>query len=418
MILLTNRLMSILFVFFSILILSTIYLSNYFHPRMGAVSGVSINSDNNSLRFLHYDLNTGAVVQEDADPFRYTDDMRSSECLTQLDEGESIYYIKRVSFTGQEFELVHQQGEQKSVLASYDGLSIAGTCWLNENNHLNFVHNDEDTQSSILYTINLETGERTTLIAVPDFRTGFVQLSPDKNYLILSDYEDPGFDPTPTSSYQHLFIQVASGSVTDMGQLAFTSWSPDNSNLIIGNKDEDVAGIQLSRYDIENHRAELLDITVAEPNTPFTYSDSLRWSPDSQHLALVNFQHELLIVNPAGESTFITEDIKPLSWSPDGRYLLANGFDSDLAFAAYLIDSQEGSIQAMRPENGFQESRMNLRWSSNSRYIALFQSLDTREPVISITVFNAEAEIVRGELNLSVPDNLQLQPFNMNWKTV
>lgn len=404
------RLTLLLFVILNIIILSAMYLSTGLPSFIGAVSGPGLNIYDNNISLVHYDLNTGILVHETTGQIQYNSQMLRVGCVTQLDDSESIYYINQTNPIRQEFELIHQQGEQETVLATYENLSIVGYCWQDENNNLNFIHSDEEN-GSILYEINLESGNLSAVISIPDFMTGFVQLSPDEDYLVLSNY-------VRHNSYQHLLIHLSSGTVSDLGQLAFTSWSPDNTSFVIGYDDEDIRGIQVSRYDVATHTTESLDINITKPNTPSSFrSDSLRWSPDGQQIALINLQRELVIINQAGEQTIFDDDIKPLQWSPDGRYLLASGFDRDLSIAAFLLDTQEESIRQIRPENDFQESRINLRWSPDSQYIALFETLDMSEPAIGITIFNTQAEIVRGELILFVPDDIILQAFNLSWMT-
>jgi|GEM_PF-4625943 len=404
------RVTSSLFVLLSITIFATVFLSTQYPAGIGTVSGLGFHNNNAGSSRVYFDLDSGIVLYTEVQTRPSSGSVMSfSNICSVLDDDGSLYHIRRSD--RDMFELVHEQDDNSMVLASFESFAIFESCWMDDSK-LYFVENIEE--SSVLHSINPVDGELATVLTVPELETGYIVISPDGNYLILSDYQDNAYATSTEPAYQHVIIDIAAETVIFAGQLTFVHPSRDSTTLLIGQDDETMPGTHLSLYDLESRTMQALNIAVSEPNTPFHYSPEIRWSPDSQHLATVNLNGNLLIVSLDGEQQAFSEgQLTPFQWSPDGRYLIANGFNSDLSLSAFIIDTHQGTIAEMASESGFQQYNMSLRWSRDSQYIAQFESLDST--TIGITIFDPQGQVVRNNMTITEADEVELQPYGFNW---
>lgn len=121
----------------------------------------------------------------------------------------------------------------------------------------------------------------------------------------------------------------------------------------------------------------------------------IRWSQDSQHVALANFlikppKTSLLIISREGNVLRIVNGTYPsaefqligMNWSPDGRYLAIIGWSETTNL--YLFDTYTSRYQYYCPMKVKNEWIPYPIWSPDSAWIALSANVDTPLYVMNV----------------------------------
>lgn len=146
-------------------------------------------------------------------------------------------------------------------------------------------------------------------------------------------------------------------------------------------------------YTMYTNGSELTNLT----DNP-AYDSFPAWSPDGTRLAFISDrlgQPEIFVMNADGSNVIQLTDVPdtaswwdPLSWSPDGQWLVASRIPSEMTWVdkgqvnLYVINTDgSGAAQITTNEVGHD---MNPKWSLDGKYIAFLRTAYTQARIYSV----------------------------------
>jgi len=202
--------------------------------------------------------------------------------------------------------------------------------------------------------------------------TAFFAVS--RNGVLIYRTADP---PFPITWFDRQGIVL--GRVSDPGQYASVALSPDGRRA---------AAALTNPRDRANADLWLIDLEGGGRRTRFTFNSGIRadfpvWSPDGKRIAFrrggpgaAGIQQKLVSATQPEEDLIhgpIIGLVTPLSWSPDGRFLLFGGTEPTTAWDLWVLRVDGGESKGGRMAVPFARTRFNEpdgRFSPDGRWIA------------------------------------------------
>jgi len=138
-------------------------------------------------------------------------------------------------------------------------------------------------------------------------------------------------------------------------------WSPDASRLAVSIHAEGAAD-ELRHVALINVHSGVMATVTASPALYL----AMRWSPDSERLALVQSPSDILVVDAASGATRLvarpSQPVEDLSWSPDGEWLTYATRDGRL----FCLNTRTHTRRHLWDGLGV---NTDLAWSPNGRWL-------------------------------------------------
>lgn len=244
-------------------------------------------------------------------------------------------------------------GETQTILPAMKG----SFGWLPDGKQIAFEPYWEAKPSSNIYfsegwveysginTIDIQTGEISTLIEPRERPLTGIQISPQGSFV---SFEAVFYVDGPGCAFRSMIAPIADTGAWQQLPLSYCEWSPHENKLACNNGGCGMSGDPVSIYD--NNYQLITEIPqVSNHLSDAPPGGNLLWAPDEALLAIgiqentPPFRNATLIVDT--ESWDILADLQGIAfgWSPDGNYLLLNnqGDSDEGLLGIFDINKQE-----------------------------------------------------------------------------
>lgn len=411
------RWQTILIMMSLVIVIIVIALSPFLPTQIGTLRAFGVD-DTGNFGYMYLDLDTGLMAQEPEMISLPNANLPYNTILTSASTDDNITYYFTRSDDGL-LQFVKYDDDQATIIREYDTLTIRDLAWETRYQSLRLVDSNSEDGTTI-YSLDIETGNLSSNIQLPNFDTGFVRSSPNGRYLLLREVQENTYRSV-VAPKPMMLIDLETSDIIEFGAPDFAYWSPDSTQLAIGYESDIRFRLDVSIYDIASGETTDLGLQTSHLDTPFFadfQSNGVLWSPDSQSLAIINqYEETLYFASLADEQirTVTDSNLKPLSWSPDGAYLLTTGYYEDNVIGSYVIDFETASVRFIQSEHDIQTWNTTLLWSPNGRYISLSKSLSLPEPMTEITIFDTKGQMVHAPIIFDMPNGLNIISNSINW---
>jgi len=310
---------------------------------------------------------------------------------------------------------------QQMISNAYDGLTLHETslAWLVQGETMLAVGSRSNPAETILFLIDVYTGEWINFASYEGMNAGFFSLSPDAQYLLLREDQmlRTIMNPRPM-----LLVDLQNGRAIDLGSPHFAYWSPDSSKLAIGYASEIRYTNQLHIYDILSDSVQDFDVLITQMGTPFfahqelELSKPLLWNPNSDSLVAINHTQEILHhvrLNGPVQDWSIGQ-ISPHSWSPDGQFLLGIGRDNQNYAGAFIIEPATAEYWFVQSPELLLETTTDVIWSPDGRYLAVAPRRK-QDNMYSFAIYNRFGEMVGTPFHVTAAEDTFIPINALRW---
>ncbi|MGB7340184.1 MAG: hypothetical protein WBC91_14905 [Phototrophicaceae bacterium] len=404
-----------------LIVIIAMAISPFLPTKIGVLEGFGLegfgNDGNATFGNLYLDLDTGLIAQENTDINMPTFNLPYNQMLTSIGtDTDRTYYFTRSDDATLRFI---RHDDEPITIREYDAINPIGLYWETRYETLLLVDSSPE-RGTLLYSLDIATGDLTELLAIVDLNTGFVRPSPDERYLLLREAQENTYRsvvaPKPI-----IIFDTQTNTISELGSPDFAYWSPDSTQLAIGYASDTRFYLDVSIYDLATGETQNLGLQTSHLDTPFfadLQGNGVLWSPDSQALAIINqYEETLYFVSLVDEhvDTISDSNLKPLSWSPNGTYLLTTGYYEDQIIGAYVVDFETLAVNRIQTVGRVEPWNSRLLWSPNGRYVGLIRSGTSPDSDILIIIYDATGQIVRQSTPFAIENGINVYYSTINW---